>query len=320
MISLVFGPVPSRRLGHSLGINNIPPKICSYSCIYCQIGKTTSMQIDRGHFYEPEEIARSVEAKVRQAGEKNEPVDYLTFVSDGEPSLDGNLGEEIGLLHSLGIKIAVITNASLLWREDVRNDLCRADWVSLKIDAVSKDIWRRIDRPHKQLQLDEILNGIRSFRNVFTGELVTETMLVHDFNDDEHEINKIADFLCSLKPEKAYLSIPTRPPAVRTVKGMGEEALNTAYQLFAAKLDCVEYLIGYEGNAFAATGDVEADLLDITSVHPMREDAVQELLGKSGKGWDVIAALIGKGDLAEMEYGGKRFYIRKLSGFENSTR
>ena len=108
-------------------------------------------------------------------------------------------------------------------------------------------------------------------------------------------------------------------PFVRTIKGVGEEVLNNAYQLFTAKLDQVEYLIGYEGNAFAATGDVEADLLDITSVHPMREDAVKELLEKSGKDWDTVEALIEKGVLTEMEYGGKRFYVRKLSEFEDIT-
>lgn len=314
MISPVFGPVPSRRLGHSLGINNIPPKICSYSCVYCQIGKTTAMQIDRESFYKPEEIARSVETKIRQAGEKSEPVDYLTFVSDGEPSLDRNLGKEIERLRSSGIKIAVITNSSLIWREDVRHDLCKADWVSLKVDAVSEDVWRRTDRPHKRLDLGEILNGMLAFREVFKGELATETMLVQGFNDDEQETGKVADFLYGLKPEKAYLSIPTRPPAVSTIKGVGEEALNTAYQLFAAKLDSVEYLIGYEGNDFASTGDVEADLLDITSVHPMREDAVKALLEKARKGQDTIDELLRKGVLVAMEYEGKKFYMRKLSG------
>jgi wyosine [tRNA(Phe)-imidazoG37] synthetase (radical SAM superfamily) len=319
MSSPVFGPVPSRRLGHSLGINNIPPKICSYSCVYCQIGKTTSMQVERRSFYEPEKIAQSVETKIRQTAERSEPVDYLTFVSDGEPSLDGNLGREIELLRSFGIKIAVITNASLLWIEDVRHDLSQADWVSLKVDAVSEDVWRRTDRPHKRLDLGEILNGMLAFSKVFQGELVTETMLVQDFNDDEHEIGKIAEFLYTLKPEKAYVAVPTRPPAMDIVQGVGEEVLNRAYQLFAAKLGIVEYLIGYEGNEFASTGDVEADLLDITSVHPMREDAVKAMLGKARKGWDTIEELLRKGVLVEMEYEGKKFYMRKLPGYKRST-
>ena len=126
--SIVFGPVPSRRLGRSIGINNIPPKTCSYACVYCQLGKTSRMMAGREFFYDPEKIINAVKLKIKHAREKDESVDYLTFVSDGEPTLDCNLGKEIELLKSFGIKIAVITNASLIWREDVRQDLQKADW------------------------------------------------------------------------------------------------------------------------------------------------------------------------------------------------
>jgi wyosine [tRNA(Phe)-imidazoG37] synthetase (radical SAM superfamily) len=105
------------------------------------------MRVERQTFYHPEEIAQNVEEKVRQAKEKGEPIDYLTFVPDGEPTLDIILGKEIELVKSLGLKIAIITNASLIWRDDVRQDLQRADWVSLKVDAVSRQIWHRINRP-----------------------------------------------------------------------------------------------------------------------------------------------------------------------------
>ncbi|MGD9237213.1 MAG: radical SAM protein, partial [Desulfobacterales bacterium] len=135
---IAFGPVPSRRLGRSLGINNIPAKICTYSCVYCQVGKTTRMQIERAPFYRPEEIFRDVENKIEQAQRKGESIDYLTFVPDGEPTLDANLGQEIELLKSLGPKVAVITNGSLIWRKDVRSALAKADWVSFKIDSLTE--------------------------------------------------------------------------------------------------------------------------------------------------------------------------------------
>jgi wyosine [tRNA(Phe)-imidazoG37] synthetase (radical SAM superfamily) len=112
MEMIAFGPVPSRRLGHSLGINNIPPKICTYSCVYCQVGRTINMQVKRKSFYKPEEVIHEVVKKIREAKNIGEPVDYLTFVPDGEPTLDVNLGNEIELLKTLGIKIAVITNSS----------------------------------------------------------------------------------------------------------------------------------------------------------------------------------------------------------------
>ena len=99
---IAFGPVPSRRLGRSLGINNIPPKVCTYSCVYCQVGRTHTLQVERCPFFEPEEIFKSVSKQVKKAGKKDESIDYLTFVSDGEPTLDANLGDEIDLLKSMG--------------------------------------------------------------------------------------------------------------------------------------------------------------------------------------------------------------------------
>jgi len=310
--SIIYGPVPSRRLGHSLGINNIPPKICSYSCVYCQLGKTMNMRVKREHFYKPEGIVNSVKDKLEQVREKGEPIDYLAFVPDGEPELDANLGKEIELLKSFGIKIAVITNACLIWREDVRQDLQKADWVSLKVDAVSGEIWRQIDRPQKLLSLDKILDGMLKFSDIFKGELVTETMLIQGINDNRQELERIADFLTELNPDKSYLAIPTRPPAVKTVTAASEKTINLAYQIFTERLSNVEYLIGYEGNAFAFTGNIEDDLISITSVHPMREEGVTELLKKANAGWDIIKELIKDGRLIETEYEGRKFYMRKL--------
>ncbi len=311
--SIVYGPVPSRRLGRSLGINNIPPKICDYSCVYCQLGSTTNMQVERQAFYRPEEIARKVKDKVRQAREKGEAIDYMTFVPDGEPTLDVNLGEEIDILKGLGVRIAVITNGSLLWREDVRKDLLKADWVSLKVDAVDEETWRRINRPHKSLKLETILQGILKFAKSFQGELTTETMLIKAINDDIGRISQIADFLKKLEPDIAYLAIPTRPPAER-VKPATEQTVNEAYQVFKKRLGNVEYLIGYEGNTFASTGNAAEDLLSITAVHPMREDAVLELLENARSDWGIVQELIDTGSLIELEYQRKKFYMRKLPG------
>jgi wyosine [tRNA(Phe)-imidazoG37] synthetase (radical SAM superfamily) len=308
-----FGPVPSRRLGHSLGINNIPPKICSYACVYCQLGKTIKMQLARMEFYKFNDIIKDVLNKAAEARKKREPIDYLSFVPDGEPTLDINLGKEIDMLKSLGIKIAVISNASLIANSSVRDDLAKADWVSLKVDAVSEECWRQIDRPHGLLKLNEILKGISTFSNMFKGTLVTETMLIKGVNDSQNEISRIASFLMYINPNIAYIAIPTRPPAEKWVKSACEYSINMAYQMFTEKLDKVEYLLGYEGNAFAFTGDAEDDLLSITSVHPMREDAINEFLLKSNTDAQLIKRLIIEGKLVETEYNGKKFYTRRLS-------
>ncbi len=309
----VFGPVPSRRLGRSLGINNIPPKICSYACVYCQLGRTLKMQLNRMEFYKFNDIIKEVLNKVAEAKTKKEPIDYLSFVPDGEPTLDANLGKEIDMLKFLGIKIAVISNASLIANSSVRDDLAKADWVSLKVDAVSEEHWRQIDRPHGALKLKDILKGISTFSSMFKGTLVTETMLIKDVNDNQNEIKKIASYLMDINPSIAYIAIPTRPPAEKWVKPAREYSINNAYQMFTEKLDNVEYLLGYEGNAFAFTNNAEDDLLSITSVHPMREDAINEFLLKSNTDAYLIKRLIIEGKLVETEYNGKKFYTRKLS-------
>jgi len=309
---LAFGPVPSRRLGRSLGVNNVPPKVCSYACVYCQLGRTIKMSVERQQFYQPRELLRAVEEKVQKAGHSDEKIDYLTFVPDGEPTLDSNLGREIDLLRSLGLKIAVISNSSLIWREDVREDLRKANWVSLKVDATRADAWRQIDRPHGSLALDSILEGVTEFAATFGGRLVTETMLVRGINDSRAHLEEVAEFVSQVHPSVAYLSIPTRPPAEDWVQTPAEDDLNQAYQVFSERLDGVEYLIDYEGVSFALTGGAEEDLLSITAVHPMRRDAVRALLSKAGAGWSVVEGLVDAELLAETEYSGEMFYVRKF--------
>jgi wyosine [tRNA(Phe)-imidazoG37] synthetase (radical SAM superfamily) len=312
--TVAFGPVPSRRLGRSLGINNIPPKFCSYSCVYCQVGKTINMTSARRSFYKTEDIFEQVKRKVNETTQRKESIDYLTFVADGEPTLDINLGNEISLLKQLGIPVAVITNSSLIWQNDTKEDLLEADFVSFKIDTVNEKLWKRIDRPHKDLKLKTILEGISDFANEFKGTIVSETMLIEgiDYGD---ESEKTAEFLKNLKRlDKAYLAIPTRPPTERWVTPAKEETVNEAFQVFAEKLGAnkLEYLIGYEGNAFSFTGRVEEDLLSITSVHPMREEAVKEFLKKTDTGWSIIEKLLLENKLVELEYSGKVYYMRKL--------
>jgi len=270
------------------------------------------MQAERRGFYKPEEILKSAEKRVKAAKNEGEDIDYLAFVPDGEPTLDINLGKEIELLKSLGIRIAVISNASVVWQKDVQDDLYKADWVSLKIDAISEDIWHKVNRAHKSLQLDKIFQGIVDFSHTFDGKIATETMFIQDINDAPEEIERIAHFIAGLKDVKSYISIPTRPPAEKWVQSATEHAINTAYQLFKEKFIDVEYLIGYEGNAFAFTGDIEEDLLSIMSVHPMRKEAVDEFLKKANGNWAIVEKLISENRLVGTKYKNNKFYIRKL--------
>lgn len=215
---LIFGPVPSRRLGRSLGINNIPPKSCTYSCIYCQVGPARRTEVVPHAFYDPERIVRDVERHLSQLRERGECVDYLTFVPDGEPTLDDHLGDTIERLRPLGIPVAVISNGSLLSRQDVRERLSQADWVSVKLDAVDPETWRQVNRPDPALDHEAMLDGMLQFASGFQGTLATETMLVAGVNDDDANAEAIGGLIKHIAPHRAYLSVPIRPPAEQRVR------------------------------------------------------------------------------------------------------
>jgi len=261
-----------------------------------------------------EEFFENVQSRIIQLKRKDEPVDYMTFVPDGEPTLDANLGFHIENLRPFDIPIAVISNGSLLWQEEVRRDLQHANWCSVKVDTVDEECWQKINRPHGGLHLSAVLQGMREFSREYQGELVTETLLVKGTNDGVQQIEQTAEFIADLHPAVAYLSVPIRPPAESWVEPPDMEAINTAFHVFSDVLDQVEYLIGYEGDQFASTGHVEQDLLSITSVHPMRRSAVERLLRKNTGDWTIIEDLLHREKLVEVDYGGEQFYLRNLKG------
>ncbi len=311
---IVYGPVPSRRLGQSLGVNNIPPKICSYSCVYCQIGRTNKMQTIRSEFYKPEDIYFESKMKIEQLKVKGEHVDYISFVPDGEPTIDKNLGLEIELLKELNIRTAVITNASLLWMDDVKADLMEADWVSVKLDAADNDTWCKIDRPHGSLKLKNILDGIHDFAKEFKGTLVTETMLVAGVNDHPSCIEMIGKQIESIQPQKAYLLVPTRPPAEQFVNRAESKSITDAAMLIRSisgvSVECIVEDDNKEG--FFFTDDIIDDLLSITSVHPIREDIINHLLKNKKADYIVLQELIKQNKIIEFTYEGKKFYKKNL--------
>ncbi len=309
-MSIVFGPIPSRRLGRSLGINNIPPKVCSYSCVYCQVGITDSMSVKRKEYYLPREMFLEVSEKVKQLRKKGEHINYLTFVPDGEPTLDINLGKTIALLKPLGIKIAVITNSSLLWNEDVRKELMNADWVSVKIDTVDEIIWHKINRPNGKLNFQKTMSGIKKFTSSYKGKLVTETMLVNGINDRVASIRRTADIINWINPDKSYILVPTRPPAEKFVEPPSEKNINIAYQIYNSLLNNVELLTSNEGTDFSYSSDAEKELLSILAVHPMRKDAVENFIGKANLEWHMVENMIDKNVIKEVHYSGSTFIVK----------
>ncbi len=306
---LVFGPVPSRRLGFSLGINHIPPKHCPYSCVYCQVGRTTSLEIKRRDFYLLDKILEEVQQKVIQTEKTGITIDFLTLVPDGEPTLDANLGKILAGLRSFGIPLAVISNAALINDKQVQEDLMLADWVSLKIDAVSEPAWRQINRPFGRLSLETILSGILEFRKRFHGELVTETMLISGVNEGRSEILDLAEYLLELQPFKSYLSIPTRPPAEAWVKAPHAESLQEILDILSKKVSFIDLLFDPEESDFLSIGDLKTDILAIIAVHPLREEALQKMVSQSIETWTIVDGLIAENKMACLNYRGEKYYV-----------
>jgi len=312
MENIIFGPVPSRRLGKSIGINNIPHKVCSYSCAYCQVGKADIMQVNRQEFYLPDIIVRQLEYKLNCLSQSDFP-DYITLVPDGEPTLDIHLGELILKLKSFGLPVAVISNSSLLYQPDVQSELMHADYVSLKVDTVNHMSWRKVNKPHKDLNHSLILQSVRDFSRIFKGTLVTESMLLKDINDSEEELEALAVFLHGIEPEIAYIAIPTRPLAFGGIFPAEEVAVAMAHETFSRHKLNAELLTGYEGNAFASSGNFADDILSITAVHPMRKDAVMELMTKSNATELILNQLIENELIEKVTFNYQEYFLRKFS-------
>jgi len=312
MENIIFGPVPSRRLGRSIGVNNIPYKVCTYSCAYCQVGKANRMQVERQEFYSPDIIVAQLEQKLDGLNAIDFP-DYITIVPDGEPTLDIHLGELILKFKKFGIPVAVITNSSLINRKDVQDDLMHADYVSVKVDTVNLSSWKKINKPHKELTLSLILAGINDFSKKFKGILVTESMLLKDINDSYDELESTAQFLKEINPDTAYIAIPTRPPAFEGTFPADETAVTLAYEIFTHHKLSAELLTGYEGNAFASSGNFTDDILSITAVHPMRKDAVIQLMAKSDASAESLDQLISSGLIEKISYNRQEYFLRKFS-------
>jgi wyosine [tRNA(Phe)-imidazoG37] synthetase (radical SAM superfamily) len=281
--------------------------------VYCQVGPTISPSVVRRPFYSPSKIAATVRSRAEDAAAAGIQIDFLTFVPDGEPTLDVHLADTITHLRSLVVDIAIITNASLLWRTDVRAAVAMADWVSVKVDAVDEPTWRRVNHPHESLSIARVLEGIETFAAGYRGLLTTETMLVAGVNDGDECLDRIGRYLVGVHPASAYVAVPTRPPAVRGVRPPTPERLNRCFQRLAEQLPHVELLAGYEGDEFITTGDAAHDLLGVCAVHPMRRSAVERLLATAHGDWATVESMLAAGQLVEVPYRNHTYFLRPIA-------
>lgn len=219
----LFGPVPSRRLGRSLGIDLVPFKTCTYDCVYCECGRTTTNTTRRLEFFPVREILQELDAFL--AGEPD--LDFITFSGSGEPTLSLSMGTVIRNLkeNHPEYRVAVLTNGSLLWMGEVREDLGRADVVLPTLTSTDPDIWKRIHRPSPDLELEKILQGMISFRKEFTGEIWIEVFVIPGLNTGTTHLAGLRETFCRIKPDRIQLNTLDRPAADAWVGPAGQEVL-----------------------------------------------------------------------------------------------
>lgn len=322
ILPIAFGPIRSRRLGWSLGINNVRPKTCSYSCVYCQVGATNRSRSVRERFFGCDAVVAAVRARLAACRAAGQPVDVVTFVPDGEPTLDRDLGESIRAVAALGARVAVLTNGSLLWRPDVRAALAAADVVSLKVDTVDAATWHRLNRPIGSLRLYAVLDGMCRFASEYTGRLTTETMLVSGINDDPAAAARTAAFIGGLAPARSYVAIPTRPPAEPWVRPAKTGAVRRTCAVFLASglpATALADAAPAEETPLPTPGDPAAALLGIVAVHPLSEQAARDYLARSGADWSVAEALLRRGILQRVRHR-RRIYLRGRTRYPGERR
>lgn len=280
----VYGPVPSRRLGLSLGISPIPKKTCNYSCIYCQLGRTDHMTNTREMFFPVKEIIDEFTAFLLSSP----AFDVITIVGEGEPTLYLGLGELISEIQKRTDKpVAVITNGALLYDQEVQAELSRADIVLPSMDAYDETSYQTINRPYGKLDYHEVFGGLKSFSEAYQGQLWLEIMLIEGVNDQDSALEKYSGLLKNICYDRLYLNTTVRPPAEPYVKAIDHEKMNHAAEVLGG----ISIDLLHSQGFYSETADHYAAIISIIKRHPMNQFEIEGFLQSRGCG--DVARLIG---------------------------
>jgi wyosine [tRNA(Phe)-imidazoG37] synthetase (radical SAM superfamily) len=303
----VFGPVPSRRLGQSLGIDLVPFKTCNWNCVYCQLGRTSPFTLERREYMPKTEIL----VQVQEALTAHAPgeIDWVTFVGSGETCLHSELGWLINAVkQETEIPVAVITNGSLLHLPEVRRALLAADAVMPSLDAASERLYRKINRPHHSLTLEILIGGLKAFRAEYGGQLWAEVMLIKDLNDGVPELKALAAVLEDIGADEIHLLLPTRPPAEAWVEPPDEVSLQRAQFILGKRARLIDETDGTFD--LSAEGSVTEALRSILTRHPMCESDLLTTLEKwlPGQSVQTLENLSAAGQIQSVIRRGQRFW------------
>ncbi len=298
----LFGPVPSRRLGLSLGVDLVRPKTCSFDCIYCQLGSTDNKTVKRKEYVPKDEIL----AEIKEAFKEGIEPDYITLSGSGEPTLNKFSGEIIEGIGSItDTPTAVLTNSSLLFRKTVRDEVNKADLVVPSLDAVSQPCFEKVNRPHPSLKAEDIVDGLCRFAGSYQGEMWLEVMVVRGFNDTDQEIALISEAISRIEPDKVQLNTVVRPPSEDFAKPIGVDELKSICKRLGA-----EMIPEFSGKGKGYRTGIEDRVKDLLSRRPCTVDDICSPLGlHPNEVLKYLGRLEREGKLKTKRSGGKKYYL-----------
>ncbi len=306
-MQFLFGPVPSRRLGLSLGINIIPHKVCNFNCVYCEVGRTTRLINDRRSFYNPEDIEKDFKENYEKMGK----FDFITFSGSGEPTLNKDIGRFIRYVKSFNLaKIAVLTNGSLLNLADVQEDLMDADVIIPSLDAANQEAFKKINRAHGSLKIDDIINGIKEFRDKFNGEIWLEVLFVKDFNDSQKDIEDLKRAVKFINPHKFQIGTIDRPPAEEEIKRLTNYELMHIYS--ELKDLNAELIKPFADKNMDFHEFLELSIAKMVSIRPCSKEELMDVFGANDEDISrILNKLFEEGKISQKVYEGKSFIVIK---------
>ncbi|MDO8885623.1 radical SAM protein [Candidatus Oleimmundimicrobium sp.] len=308
-MNYVYGPVPSRRLGFSLGVDIIPFKICSYDCIYCQLGKTTLKTVERKAYVSSQDV---LEELALYSSEFKGQIDYIAFSGSGEPTLNSEIGKMIrGAKNLTSIPVAVLTNGSIFFNKDVREDLMEADVVLPSLDAITSSIFQAVNVPCPSLKIRDIIEGLCSFIREFKGEVWLEVLLCRGINDGEKELERIKEAVELIKPNKVQLNTVVRPSGRGEVYPLNYAELEIAREIIGNNCEIIADFKGMSERLF--TKDVrEEEVLALLRRRPCTIGDISKVLGVNRLELiKYIEMLNKKGKLKSITKDGKIYYYSK---------
>lgn len=302
--SHIYGPVPSRRLGFSLGVDILPYKTCSFDCIYCQLGRTGRKSDRRTRFFS----SRDILSQIKEAIAKNPGIDHITFSGSGEPTLNTRIGDLIRTIKKItDIPVAVLTNSSLLTRKPVRRALLAADIVVPSLDAATDASFRRVNRPLPSLKVEDIINALALFRREFKGRIWLEVMLVKGINDSPSDIKALKRAIARIRPDKVQLNTVVRPPAEKGARPLSQRALNRIKKELGTRAEVVVDLRRRPGSP--AVTDIRRAILAMAERRPVTlEDITSSLGRKKQEVWPHLETLLRWQRFNRQHHGGAVYY------------